>query len=149
MKSTYRVLFISLFLLSGFQTHGQVPDSIRKLNQARIEAGGSPDRVISVKAPNYDIYRKEVKRMAEYDVAHHNIWLVHRSDYFLDSADSAFQEKYELQYYCGKTGCIILPSRAFETYNEVVAEYLDHTYGKVWRTEVTKTNICGIKPEND
>ncbi|MFT4601768.1 MAG: hypothetical protein ACI857_001951, partial [Arenicella sp.] len=100
-------------------------------------------------APNYDIYRQEVKRMAEYDVAHNNIWLVHKSTYLLGSTDSAFQEKYELQYFFGKTGCIVLPPKAFDTYNEVVVEYLDHKYGKIWRTEVTKTNICGIKPENE
>jgi hypothetical protein len=102
MKSLYQGLFISLFLLNGFHSNGQVPDSIQKLNQDRIEALGSPDRVISVRAPNYDIYRLEVKRMAEYEVAHNNIWLVHKSTYLLGSTDSAFQEKYELQYFSVK-----------------------------------------------
>ena len=61
---------------------------------------------------------------------------------FDSDQNNTFQEKYKVIFLC--QGCIRYRNDDEEGYNKAIFEYLDRTYGSVWRTEIRK-DALGLK----
>ncbi|TRZ52958.1 hypothetical protein D4R99_01725, partial [bacterium] len=60
------------------------------------------------------------------------------------STDEAFSKKYKVSFY--EYGCIPDKHECMLQYNRTVFEYLDKTYGKIWRKEV-RQDVFGLNDE--
>ena len=56
----------------------------------------------------------------------------------LTQKDRTFEKKYKLSYWGYGGGCIGISTDCIESYNSEIARYLDKTYGKRWRKEITQ-----------